>query len=117
MRLDDAAVKLRDLIGPVLGVSRETIRRYEIGAVPEDEWDPIVIAGLADLYGVTIARLSPNVPERLDHLSTLVQALRMRGFATPESWVQESLPLGCEPEGDREHPARPRSTRPARQAA
>lgn len=71
LRLDDASVRLRDLVGPVLGVSRETIRRYEADLVPEEKWDPVVILALADIYGVPIAQLSPVALDALARLNEL----------------------------------------------
>jgi transcriptional regulator with XRE-family HTH domain len=56
-RLDDAAVLVRETLG--YGPSRETIRRWEKGLEEEDRVDPVVLAALAEIYGVTLEALSP----------------------------------------------------------
>jgi len=55
-RLDDVAVMMREVLG--YGPSRETIRRWETGVEQEDRVDPVVLAALADIYGVTLESLS-----------------------------------------------------------
>jgi transcriptional regulator with XRE-family HTH domain len=56
-RLDDVAVMVRETLG--YGPSRETIRRWEKGLESEDRVDPVVLAALAEIYGVTLESLSP----------------------------------------------------------
>lgn len=71
MRLDEAAVWARVLIGATWGMSRETIRRYEIGAVPEERADPTVIAALAKVYEVPLDQLSPVVTAKVRKIMEL----------------------------------------------
>jgi transcriptional regulator with XRE-family HTH domain len=56
-RLDDVAVLVRETLG--YGPSRETIRRWEKGLEDEDRVDPVILAALAEIYGVTLDSLSP----------------------------------------------------------
>ena len=47
-----------------LEVSHETLRRYE-KEVPEEKWNPQLIAVLADIYEIDVERLSPIAAERI----------------------------------------------------
>lgn len=71
LRLDDASYKVRELLGP-MGCSRETIRRYEIGKVPEEKWDPIIILALAEVYGVPVIDLSNIAVAALQTASAVI---------------------------------------------
>lgn len=63
MRLDDAAYLARQILPPTMPISRETIRRYETGRVPEKEANPLYVAALAVVYGVRTADLSEQASE------------------------------------------------------
>jgi transcriptional regulator with XRE-family HTH domain len=71
LRLDDASVFLRQTIGSE-GPSRETIRRYEMGLVPEGDIPAIILAGMATVYGVDLKALSPLAAERLESQWSLI---------------------------------------------
>lgn len=58
MRLDEASVEARRVLGAEYGPSRETIRRYEAGMIAEDRADPLTVVALAEIYGVSIGQLS-----------------------------------------------------------
>lgn len=71
MPLDVASVYVRELLGSDWGLSRETLRRYEDGTTTEDRADPLVVAALADLYGVPLEWLSASVADRMEHIHSL----------------------------------------------
>jgi transcriptional regulator with XRE-family HTH domain len=71
LRLDEASVYLRQIVGSE-GPSRETIRRYERGLVPESEIPAIVIAGMATIYNVDLRALSPLAADRIEHQLDLI---------------------------------------------
>jgi transcriptional regulator with XRE-family HTH domain len=70
-RLDDVAVMVREALG--YGPSRETIRRWEKGLESEGRVDPVVLAAMAEIYGVTLESLSPAA-ER--NATTILRLLR-----------------------------------------
>ena len=70
MKLDRAAVYLSDEIGRE--VSRETIRRYEVQSEAPKHLDPMLLAGLARIYGHDPADLPPAVVEELRKLASVV---------------------------------------------
>lgn len=69
--LDHAAVRVDDLLAGD-GPSRETLRRFESGAVPESDIKAMVLAAMAVVYGVDLKTLSPSAADRLDHQSALI---------------------------------------------
>lgn len=74
MRLDTAAVRAQDELRSSFGPSRETIRRYEIGAVDEDRADMVIVAALARIYKVPMESLSAVLAAQMNHVA---------GWATP----------------------------------
>ncbi len=79
-RLDDVAVHVRERIG--YGPSRETIRRWETGLDDEERIDPVVLAALAEIYGVELASLS-RVAER--NARRIIRLLRRHLDEAPSS--------------------------------
>ncbi len=74
LRLDDASARVRDRVGPHLGVSRETIRRYETGQVKPENMDPITLAVLAEVYDTQLSELAPWVDrEEVRNLRDLLE--------------------------------------------
>lgn len=98
LRLDDAAYLARQLLPVTLAISRETIRRYEIGLVPEASANPIYVAALAVVYKVTVTELSPVAAADMDRLFRRVLVKlkpilgrRTRGSTLTE-WLSPSYP-------------------------
>lgn len=84
MKLDRAAVYLSDEIGRE--VSRETIRRYEVQSEAPKHLDPMLLAGLARIYGHDPADLPPAVVAELRKLASVVAIGERR---SPELTSQE----------------------------
>lgn len=81
LRLDEASVDARRVLGTDWGPSRETIRRYESGLISEDRADPLVVTALAEIYGVSVGQLSWKVAQQTDFILNLVRKHRRReGF-------------------------------------
>lgn len=88
LRLDDAAYLARQVLPANLGISRETIRRYETGLVPESSANPLYVAALAVVYEVTVSDLSVVAASGIDTifrqlLSELQPVLKAVSSATP----------------------------------
>ena len=81
LRLDEASVDARRILGAEWGPSRETIRRYESGMISEDRADPLVVTALAEIYGVSVAYLSPTVFEQTAEIEKLLRRQRRRSEA------------------------------------
>lgn len=64
MRLDEASVEARRILGASYGPSRETIRRYEAGLITEDNADPLIVTALAEIYGVSVGQLSYSIAQQ-----------------------------------------------------
>lgn len=82
LRLDDASVRVRDRVGPNIGVSRETIRRYEVGKVAPEDMNPITLTVMADVYNVSLSELAPWVDR--EEVRNLIDLVIRRN-----SWNQE----------------------------
>jgi hypothetical protein len=76
MKLDRAAVYLSDILGRE--VSRETIRRYEVAGEAPKSLDPVVLAGLARVYGHDPSDLPPAVVKELEKLASVVSLTASR---------------------------------------
>lgn len=74
--LDDLPYLVKVELGPDLSRGRETIRRYEADLVPEESWNPFVVAALAKLYKVEIRALSVPAAEALEPVRTLLASIR-----------------------------------------
>jgi transcriptional regulator with XRE-family HTH domain len=92
LRLDEASVEARRALGASYGPSRETIRRYEIGMVSEENADPVIVAALAEIYGVSVGHLSWVVAQQVQNLQSLVRRqLRRPGFETLKDGGESEL--------------------------
>jgi len=81
MRLDEASVEARRVLGSEMGPSRETIRRYEAGLISEDRADPLIVTALAEIYGVSVGQLSWVIARQSQAISKLISRhLRRDGF-------------------------------------
>ncbi len=81
MRLDEASVEARRVIGGEYGPSRETIRRYEAGLISEDRADPLIVIALAEVYGVSVGQLSWVIARQSQTISkVLSRHLRREGI-------------------------------------
>lgn len=54
LQLDDVAYLARQRLRGRLTISRETIRRIEVGIIPEDRIDPVHLFAIIATYGKTI---------------------------------------------------------------
>lgn len=75
-RLDEAAVYASELLPR--RISRETIRRYEVGDVAPDKMDVDVIQALCRVYGRSIDDLPPIITDRAEKLRSLFATLTPR---------------------------------------
>lgn len=81
LRLDEASVDARRVLGAEWGPSRETIRRYENGMISEERADPLVVVALAEIYGVSVGQLSWVIANQVDTISRMMRKhLRREGF-------------------------------------
>src|SRR5690606_8008964 len=65
MTLDYVGRQAAEMLDPgSRSTLREKIRRYEADAMLEDNADPVIIAALANLYGVPMRDLSPTLTDR-----------------------------------------------------
>lgn len=74
MKLDRAAVYLSDVLGRE--ISRETIRRYEVQSEAPKHLDPMLLAGLARIYGHDPSDLPPAVVDDLQRLASVIAISR-----------------------------------------
>lgn len=72
MKLDRAAVYLSDVLGRE--VSRETIRRYEVQDEAPKQLDPLLLAGLARVYGRSLSELPASVVVQLRRLALVLDS-------------------------------------------
>lgn len=75
LRLDDAAYLARQLLPPAMAISRETVRRYEKGRVPETDANPLYVAALAVVYEVSTSDLSEHAAEGVDRVFGVLVSL------------------------------------------
>lgn len=72
LRLDEASVEARRILGASYGPSRETIRRYEAGLISEDNADPLIVTALAEIYGVSVGQLSWHIAQQTRAISKMM---------------------------------------------
>lgn len=72
--LRDVAREAQALLPPSLSMSRETLRRLEVGIISEDKANPVHIAALAQVYGVRISDISPPAAEALGTVDLLIRS-------------------------------------------
>lgn len=70
MSLEAAARLLENNFG--ISLRDETIRKYEVGHYNETNADPVVVVGLANIYGVKTSTLSPAIAKRAKKLRDLL---------------------------------------------
>lgn len=81
LRLDEASVEARRILGATYGPSRETIRRYEVGLITEERADPLVVTALAEIYGVNVGELSWPLAQQAKSIHKLMgRHLRREGY-------------------------------------
>ena len=99
LRLDEASVMARDILGASYGPSRETIRRYETGMISEERADPLVVIALAEIYGVSVGQISWIVAQQSKAISRVfsrhlrrdgLDALAEEGQAIEEEKAERS---------------------------
>lgn len=81
MRLDEASVEARRVLGAEWGPSRETIRRYETGKITEDRADAMIVTALAEVYGVSVGELSRAIADRALYVSKMLNRQMRRSKA------------------------------------
>jgi hypothetical protein len=81
----EVAYQIRRHLPESLWVSHETIRRLEVGHKEDDELDPVLIAGLARVYGVRVSDLSESIASSSKSLAELLVT----------SMYKSSKPLTC----------------------
>lgn len=90
MKLDRAAVYLSDLLGRE--VSRETIRRYEVQSEAPKHLDPMLLAGLARIYGHEPSDLPPAVVNNLQRLAVVIDISRPHTDCVPSNKGGDDTP-------------------------
>lgn len=88
------AIKLAQVVPESHAVSYGTIRRLEDGEITEDKADRVLLAGLAEVWGVPLDELSPGAVEDLAQIVEVAQRVsnwnRKRGKAIPLPPYRES---------------------------
>ena len=72
LTLAEAAVYATQATNGGRRISHSTIQRMEVGMIPEDKADPIIVAALARVYGRDIETLSADAASRLVGLRELL---------------------------------------------
>jgi len=85
--LDEVAVDARRRMGR-RSLSRETIRRYEIGVTDLTEMDPILLAVLSKMYGHVLTDLPENAQE---HIQRATEVLMAGGASRSTGWTSGLL--------------------------
>lgn len=95
LSLEKARDRLRDTIPARYVPSIKTLHRIELGEVPEEKVDGLLICGLARVYGCKISDLSPMVAQEYERLGDLL--------ASSSPWIpilpgQLALDLATKPD-------------------
>lgn len=72
LQLRDVARAAEAILPMSMSISRETIRRMEVGAIPEAKANPVHVAALAEVYGVGVGDISASAAEALDGVRGLL---------------------------------------------
>lgn len=75
LQLDDAAYLARQQLPARMTISRETIRRIEVGTIREDRIDPVHLFAIVAAYGKTLSDLPAAASLDADRLRDLLEAV------------------------------------------
>lgn len=89
MQLDDAAYHVRQILPMAMGVSRETIRRYETGDTPEAKTNLLVLVALASVYDCKVSDFAPQKSDELRAIKGLL--LQTPGCITGDDSAAKKL--------------------------
>lgn len=81
LTLIELMIEVRQRLPRSRWVTNETLRSYENGTKTEDKADPVVVAALADVFGCSIADLSPTIAES----SVMIRDLLLRLTGGPKA--------------------------------
>jgi transcriptional regulator with XRE-family HTH domain len=71
LSIEELTYALRDLLPPSHRVTKETIRQYEVGIIPEESINPVVLEALAQVLECPVKDLSPFAVPSIDQLKAL----------------------------------------------
>lgn len=71
---DEAAIEAQKRLPLSLSMSRELLRRLEIGAIQEDRANPVHVAALAGVYGARVGDISPAAADALGSVDLLIRS-------------------------------------------
>lgn len=91
LQLDDAAYQVRQMLPDAMGVSRETIRRYETGDTSEEKANLLVLVALAGVYGCKVSDFAPKKGEELGVVKDLLMQTPVCLTADDVSLVAQHL--------------------------
>ena len=87
LTLDDAVYAMRGRVPDRYRITQATLSRWETGKLPERDVDPIALAFLARLYGVTVGSLSKPAAEALESVSGFIDLTTSDADSRRSGWT------------------------------